>query len=240
MLVVNGPIRNEINMNYKIGAMGPYNHANATIGRSWGILSKCQTNIGHAGEAYMGSYGNPLNYNNVCFPENEERMPPGWNPISVQRNWQPADSVVTTFTGWAYGRPDCSMEQELLPQLPYWFKKFAPIESVTAIMDPDIAWRLYKESGVESKEEVIQYVEEHTFLPAKEFWTTSYHVDNFIRPPAQTGTDPYATWLTYADDEPVYYLKGKVNITVVGGETNQFWQIAAQRPASDASVDDWR
>ena len=39
MAVVNGPIRNEIGMNCGIGAMGPYNHANATIGRAWGLLS---------------------------------------------------------------------------------------------------------------------------------------------------------------------------------------------------------
>src|SRR6266542_5914465 len=33
MAVVNGPIRNEIGMNAGTGALGPYNHANATIGR---------------------------------------------------------------------------------------------------------------------------------------------------------------------------------------------------------------
>ena len=32
--VVNGPIRHELGMNPGIGAMGPYNHANATIGRA--------------------------------------------------------------------------------------------------------------------------------------------------------------------------------------------------------------
>ncbi len=43
MVVVNGPIRNEIGMNCGIGAMGPYNHANATIGRAYGLLSQnCQ------------------------------------------------------------------------------------------------------------------------------------------------------------------------------------------------------
>src|SRR5262249_45262436 len=36
MAVVNGPIRHELGMNWGIGAMGPYNHANATIGRAWG------------------------------------------------------------------------------------------------------------------------------------------------------------------------------------------------------------
>ena len=36
--IVNGPIRNEIGMNSGIGALGPYNHANATIGRAYGPL----------------------------------------------------------------------------------------------------------------------------------------------------------------------------------------------------------
>ena len=38
--VVNGPIRNEIDMNSGIGVMGPYNHANSTIGRAYGLLSQ--------------------------------------------------------------------------------------------------------------------------------------------------------------------------------------------------------
>jgi hypothetical protein len=40
MAVVNGPIARELDMNAGIGAMGPYNHANATIGRAYGLLSQ--------------------------------------------------------------------------------------------------------------------------------------------------------------------------------------------------------
>src|SRR5262245_10519185 len=40
MVVVNGPIRNEIGMNSGIGAMGPYNYANAVLGRAFGLLSQ--------------------------------------------------------------------------------------------------------------------------------------------------------------------------------------------------------
>src|SRR5690349_21778259 len=40
MAVVNGPIRHEIGMNCGIGALGPYNHANATIGRAYSLLSQ--------------------------------------------------------------------------------------------------------------------------------------------------------------------------------------------------------
>ena len=37
--MVNGPIRNEIGMNSGIGTFGPYNHANATIGRAYSMGS---------------------------------------------------------------------------------------------------------------------------------------------------------------------------------------------------------
>src|SRR5437588_12638975 len=40
MSFVNGPIRDEIGMNSGTGALGPYNHANATIGRAYGLLSQ--------------------------------------------------------------------------------------------------------------------------------------------------------------------------------------------------------
>src|SRR5205807_3943235 len=43
MVVVNGPIRHEIKMNARVGPVGPHNHANATIGRAYRLLSQnCQ------------------------------------------------------------------------------------------------------------------------------------------------------------------------------------------------------
>jgi hypothetical protein len=100
MVVVSGPIRQEIKMNGGIGALGPFNEANAVIGRAWTLISK---NLGGAiaGETYMGSQGNTLNYNNVCIPENEEALPAGWKPLHVQKGFKPEESVVSTFTGWS-------------------------------------------------------------------------------------------------------------------------------------------
>ena len=40
MVVVNGPIRQEIGMNSGVGALGPYNYANSAIGRAFGLLSQ--------------------------------------------------------------------------------------------------------------------------------------------------------------------------------------------------------
>ena len=70
MVVVNGPVRHEIGMNCGIGAMGPYNHANATIGRAFGLLSQNLQGGSVAGDTFMGSQGNNLTYNSVTFAEN--------------------------------------------------------------------------------------------------------------------------------------------------------------------------
>ena len=86
MAVVNGPIRHEINMNSGIGAMGPYNHANATIGRAWGLLSQNLQGGSTPGLTYMGSQGNNYSYNSITFPENEERSP--WTPFHVAARLQ--------------------------------------------------------------------------------------------------------------------------------------------------------
>ncbi|MGZ5897006.1 MAG: UGSC family (seleno)protein, partial [Xanthobacteraceae bacterium] len=97
--VVNGPIRDEIGMNSGIGALGPYNHANATIGRAYSLL--CQNLQGGSvpGETYMGSLGNWLAYT-ACFPEAEERSP--WEPFHVQHGFKPTDSTVSVFFGGWY------------------------------------------------------------------------------------------------------------------------------------------
>ena len=63
MVVVNGPIRREIGMNHGIGAMGPYNQANATIGRAYGLLSQNLQGGSVPGKTYMGSQGNNYAYN---------------------------------------------------------------------------------------------------------------------------------------------------------------------------------
>ena len=73
MAVVNGPVREEIGMNAATGAMGPYNHANATIGRAYGLLSQNLQGGSVPGRSYIGNQGNSYAYNSVTFAENEDR-----------------------------------------------------------------------------------------------------------------------------------------------------------------------
>ena len=98
--VINGKIRDEIGLNYDVGAVGPYAHANTTIGRAWSLLSINGGNSGKVGTTYMGTVGNPINLINIIVAENEEAMPSGWEPISVRQGYRKDENIVTLFSGW--------------------------------------------------------------------------------------------------------------------------------------------
>ena len=77
MCVVNGPIRNEIGMNCGIGAMGPYNHANATIGRAYGLaLAESAGRLGARRELH-GLAGQQLHLQQSHFRRERGARPPG-------------------------------------------------------------------------------------------------------------------------------------------------------------------
>src|SRR5438034_4876947 len=97
MAVVNGPVRHEVGMNAGTGAMGPYNHANATIGRAYGLLSQNLQGGSVPGLTYMGSQGNGYAYTNVTFAENEEASP--WEPFHVSLGHPSSTSAVSVFGG---------------------------------------------------------------------------------------------------------------------------------------------
>jgi hypothetical protein len=96
--VINGAIRDEIDLNYEIGAMGPFAHANTTIGRAWNLLSINGGNCGKVGTTYMGTVGNPMNLINIIIAENERDSP--WAPFSVRKGFKQNENIVSLFTGW--------------------------------------------------------------------------------------------------------------------------------------------
>jgi hypothetical protein len=89
--IINGPIRNQININNSSGAFSPGNIANATIGRAMGLIIK---NIGgvRKGVEDMGTMGNPMKYT-LVISENEEESP--WEPLHVELGYKKEDSTVT-------------------------------------------------------------------------------------------------------------------------------------------------
>ena len=242
MVVVNGPIRNEINMNSGIGALGPFSHSNAVIGRAWTLMSINLSASGKAGETYMGSQGNNYNYNNLCFAENEEELPLGWKPLHVQKGFKPEESRVSVFLGWGFTHPDQSMEKAFHPQIPFWLKFVSPFSSTTLLLDPTIMHQMKDHEGIDSKEQLINWIHQNTKVKVGDWLDDFYAVQNFVLPMGEMGQEPIASWMKLPKDNEIPQFSSRERITIIslGGGTNFFWQAGDFSYRTSASVDEWR
>jgi hypothetical protein len=239
MVVVNGPIRTQIGMNCGIGALGPYNHANATIGRAYGLLSQNLQGGSVPGETFMGSLGSNYTYNNLTFAENEERSP--WEPLHVQMGRAADDSVVNIFHGcrsttFSLGLREAHWREHVKDMLLGTDAITAPV----LLLDPITARQFIDRGGFKTKQELIHWLHETARMPSKRFWDLQL-VQNYIYPRATFGDEPQATYLKAAPDEEIPIFNEKdINVVVVGGEANGYWQMMGAKHRAMVSVDEWR
>ena len=95
LLIVNGPIRRELNINDGFNVFGQGWRSNATIGRAVRLVC---TNIGGAlpGELDRATFGHSGKFT-YCIGEKEEVSP--WSPLHVDRGFEASQSAVTVFAG---------------------------------------------------------------------------------------------------------------------------------------------
>ncbi len=241
MVVVNGPIRREIGMNAKIGAMGPFNHANSAIGRAYTLLSRNLGGGAVPGVTYLGSQGNPLNYVGVCFPENEERSP--WEPFHVQKGFKAGESVVSMFRGRGLSHLLDVREKTWQEQLLNLVTGITPAPGVnlTLILEPLAARTLKDREGFATKEQLSRWFHEHSRIPYEVYWDYQL-VINYIEPLARKGVEPYASYLSLPRDAlvPRFADPAGISVVVVGGETNAYWFAADFSYLRSVSIDAWR
>jgi len=152
MMVVNGPVRNQIGMNCSSGALSPFNYANAVLGRAWTLLS---INLGGAkiAENFTATTGNNVNYNNMCCGENEELSI--WEPYHVQRGFKASESTVSLFRGWTvvgFGDGHAKRMAEVIKSL--------GLGGATFIVDP-LAAKNLKNEGFDTKQKLAAYLAEN-------------------------------------------------------------------------------
>ena len=97
LMVVSGPIVQELGMNFSHGVFAPGNRANAAMGRAMRLTL---INVGGAipGRGDQSTQGSPAKYS-YCIAENEEACP--WEPLRVSLGFALEDSTVTVFSGEA-------------------------------------------------------------------------------------------------------------------------------------------
>jgi len=235
--LVNGPIRNEIGMSAGIGAMGPYNHANATIGRAYGLLSQNLQGGSVPGETYMGSQGNPLSYS-FAFPENEEESP--WEPFHVQHGFDAATSTVSLFLGGWYTLFGNGPRETWQERFRHALEACDPFIAPIVVLDPLVA-RGFVERGFDTKQKLIDWLAENGRLPAREYWDNIW-MQTLARPWGLSGIEPFASHLKADPDELVQIFQPKdISVIVVGGGTQPTWKmVAGSLRGNIVSVDDWR
>jgi hypothetical protein len=238
--VVNGPIRNEIGMNAGVGALSPFNYANAVIGRAWTLMT---INLADArlGETFMASQGHNLNYNNMCCAENEENSV--WEPLHVEKGFRSDQSVVSLFRGWSVinSMGAANSIRPASEETAIMLKAFSALRSAaTLVMDPLVAKGL-KAQGFHSKREFSRWLSEHVEIPAGQYWGADV-IYAFMAPLARQGVEPYASWATLPKDALIkpYHDPGQINVVIVGGETNPLWQTTDFTFTQSALVDPWR
>jgi hypothetical protein len=92
-LLLNGPIRKQLDVNCDAGVFGPGYRSNATIGRAIRLIL-ITVGGGFPGETDRSTFGWPGKYT-MCFGENQEKSP--WEPYHVEFGFKPEESAVTVF-----------------------------------------------------------------------------------------------------------------------------------------------
>jgi hypothetical protein len=236
-LVINGAIRDEIGLNYDVGAMGPYAHANTTIGRAWSLMSINLGNCGKVGTTYMGVVGNPMNLINIVIAENEQESP--WAPFSVRKGFKKNENIVSLFEGWGVlsaanwkaASWGATMDypkiiKDIFDQQGFLFGSFA-------ILSPPIA-NFVKNGGYNTVEEFEKYL-----APAP----PQFPMGKMGPPPAPDAKPAVAGAQASAPAaKPKMPMMGgaRMAIVVAGGSSNNYYSIGGLAYSRSIQIDKWR
>jgi len=247
MAVINGPIRLELKMNAGLGALGPYNHANSTIGRSFGLASQNLQGGSVPGVSYMGSLGNSFAYTNLTFPENEEQCP--WDPCHVRQGYDREASTVTLFRNCQTFISTSGIRETWQERIASMLGALDPVCGGVFLLGPLVAQELV-EKGLNSPAKLAAWAHEHARKPAREWWD-GFDAQIFWRPAAELGIEPFASYLKADPDDLLPMFEPEdIEVLVVGGDTLPHWAVlnaishgiprGGIELGATVSVDEWR
>jgi hypothetical protein len=216
LYLINGPIREQLDINSGTGALGPGFRSNATIGRALWLALQNTAQL-HPSEQAMGVIGCP--FKNMVAGENEEKSP--WEPFHVGRGYEPSDSTISLTNANCFiqtsARGPNKDEQEVLSKLIYNTPpeiRFRP--NAMYALSPTNAYELRELTKREAKE----YIYENTVVGSHEFYEanpSSYGTDSALD--ESVNENEFGSDEVVADINPrLYRDPNQVKIFVTGGE----------------------
>ncbi len=235
-LVINGDIRDEIGLNYAVGAMGPYAHANTTIGRAWSLMSINLGNCAKVGSTYMGVVGNPMNLINIVIAENEGQSP--WEPFSVRKGFKKGENVVSLFEGWGVLSAANWKAASWGPVMNYpkaikdIFDQQGFLFGSCAVLSPPIA-EFVKNAGYPTVEDFEKYVTPVPQFPGARSAPPAAGPDAKPAPAAQTAA-------ARPQGAGGMGRAPSVAIIVTGGTNNNYYSVGGLHYLRSVQIDPWR
>ncbi|TDD81345.1 hypothetical protein E1293_18930 [Actinomadura darangshiensis] len=98
LLIISGPVVDQLNVNTSFSLFGPGHHANATIGRAVRLILQNLCG-GVPGVLDKATFGHPGKYT-YCIGESRD-LPDAWEPLHAERGVPAEQSAVTVFAGEA-------------------------------------------------------------------------------------------------------------------------------------------
>ncbi len=234
-MVINGAIRDEIGLNYGVGAVGPFAHANTTIGRAWSLIAINLGNCGKVGTTYMGVIGNPMNLINMVIAENEKESP--WEPFAVRKGYKKNENIVSLFEGWGilsaanWSAASWGKEMNYPKIIKDIFDQQGFLFGAAAVLSPPIA-HFVKNAGFNTVEEFEKYL-----TPAAPQFPMAK-----MGPPPDAKAEAGAQAKAPAPKAKMPGMGGFSNfaIIVTGGTNNNYYSIGGLRYNQSVQIDKWR
>jgi hypothetical protein len=241
MIVVNGPIRNELGINSGTDALGPFAEANSVLGRSFTIAGKIMGDL-RIDEGAYSSLGSTIQYNNLCYAENEEGLPEGWKSLSEEMGFERTDNVVSIGMGWSYISSVGEAQLEHPPHMLFrdYMRSLAGM-SATIIMDPTVAGLLRDAHGFQTKAELGEWLAKNVEVAAATFWGNGVNTTGSM-PMALQGLEPFSTWLKVSPDTLIKPFRnpGAIRAIVAGGGIQTTWFVTDFSFRRGILIDEWK
>jgi hypothetical protein len=241
MIVVNGPIRKQLGMNSGIDTMGPFSEANSVIGRSFTLAGKIMGDL-RLNEGAYSSLGSNLQYNNICFAENEEALPEGWEPLHVRLGYKRTDNVVSIGIGWSYISSVGEAQIDHPPHMMFRdYMRSLTGMGATIVMDPTVARLLKDAHGFKTKAELSEWLSKNVEVAVGTYWGNGVNT-TAMTPMALQGLEPFATWLELPPETLIkpFSDPGSIRVVVAGGGIQTTWFVTDFRFGRGILIDKWK
>ncbi|HWI15039.1 MAG TPA: hypothetical protein VNT02_12340, partial [Burkholderiales bacterium] len=177
LIVVNGPVVQDLGLHHAQGVMRVGKRANSSLGRFLRLVLRNLASFHHAREgADKGSIAQSFL---VALPENEQAVADiGWQPYSVDRGFRAGDNIVTVQSVVAISAPTYTGSEKAIEHMEliadvigqracgYWtaigmvYANWHPL----IVLGPSIA-KVFAQDGW-SKDDIRRYMYEHVKMPA--------------------------------------------------------------------------